>query len=58
MLKFNCVKCEKPINEAGALIFSPPFKLSAFYEDADLTAKYHICKNCFALIYRFMKEKV
>lgn len=38
-LQINCDICEKPLEEPGALVFSPP--------NGTVVSKYHVCIKCF-----------
>lgn len=38
-LKFSCSRCSRPIEEPGALVFSPP-------DTNDCVMKLHICVAC------------
>jgi hypothetical protein len=47
-LKIKCLKCDKELDEKGALIISPPIvDLHPHRVDGDLVAKIHICSDCF-----------
>lgn len=43
MIKVECDKCGKEINEMSALAFSPPKTIN---KKKNQTTKYHICKSC------------
>lgn len=43
----ECLICDREYEEAGGLAFSAPIKQL----DNNVVFKYHICKDCFDLIY-------
>jgi hypothetical protein len=49
-LHFNCDKCDHPINQPAALLFSPPV------DDGFHVKKYHICIECYEkIVNEFLK---
>jgi hypothetical protein len=44
-------KCQKELDEKGALLFSPPAKsinrVFDLNDEIDVTRKFHICKECY-----------
>ena len=49
-LHFNCDKCDHPINQPAALLFSPPV------DDGFHVKKYHICIKCYEkIVNEFLK---
>ncbi len=45
-MKINCYVCNKQLDEPGAILISPPFKMN---NDNSICSvhKYHICTKCF-----------
>jgi len=39
VLKFKCQACDKELERAGALLFSPPIN--------NMTLKHHLCEDCY-----------
>jgi hypothetical protein len=54
-------KCQKELDEKGALLFSPPAKsinrVFGLGGEIDVTRKFHICKECYYdIIHNYMED--
>ena len=52
MIKVFCEKCDKELNELGALLFSPPIK----HNDYIYVSKLHLCQTCFAKVIDYLRR--
>lgn len=52
-MKIICDKCNKELNELGALIFSPPLVNTS----GCVVYKYHVCVKCYYLLIEFLQNK-
>jgi hypothetical protein len=48
MIKVNCYRCNKELNELGAILFSPPN--TGFIGSYGKVDKFHLCKSCYLLV--------
>lgn len=56
MIQAQCFKCNKEIDDAGALLISSPF---AFFSDNVFKVdKLHICRDCEKLVLDFLIGKI
>ena len=42
-----CYKCQKPLHQLGALLFSPPTQILEYENGRTIVDKVHICTDCF-----------
>lgn len=53
MIKIKCYKCDKDLDELGALIFSHPLSDFPYVPEVH---KYHICRRCFYKVMDFIQD--
>ena len=53
MIKPICVYCKEELNEFGAILLSPPNRLSSFMTNI---SKVHLCIKCYEKICKFIGE--